>query len=55
VRRLANFSTGVLRVHLSDQLTRAGVEIFCLKGSGATHPGPDEQCHLSLFDTNYDL
>jgi phosphopantothenoylcysteine decarboxylase/phosphopantothenate--cysteine ligase len=55
VRRLTNFSTGGLGVHLSNQLARAGFEVFCLKGSGATHPGPGEQCHLSLFDTNDDL
>ncbi len=55
VRRLTNFSTGELGVHLSNQLTRAGFEVFCLKGSGATHPGPGEQCHLSLFDKNDDL
>lgn len=55
VRRLTNFSTGELGIHLSNQLARAGFEVFCLKGSGATHPGPGEQCHLSLFDTNDDL
>ncbi len=55
VRRLTNFSTGELGVHLSNQLVRAGFEVFCLKGSGATYPGPEEQCHLSLFDTNDDL
>ena len=55
VRRLTNFSTGELGVHLSIQVARAGFEVFCLKGSGATHPGPSEQCHLSLFDTNDDL
>ena len=55
VRRLTNFSTGELGVHLSNQLARAGFEVFCIKGSGATHPGPGEQCHLSLFDTNDDL
>jgi phosphopantothenoylcysteine decarboxylase/phosphopantothenate--cysteine ligase len=55
VRRLTNFSTGELGVHLSNQLAHAGFEVFCLKGSGATHSGPDEQCHLSLFDTNDDL
>ena len=54
VRRLTNFSTGELGIHLSNQLARAGFEVFCLKGSGATHPGPGEQCHLSLFDTNDD-
>ena len=55
VRRLTNFSTGELGVHLSNQLARAGFEVFCLKGSGATHAGPGEQCHLSLFDTNDNL
>jgi phosphopantothenoylcysteine decarboxylase/phosphopantothenate--cysteine ligase len=55
VRRLTNFSTGELGVHLSNQLARAGFEVFCFKGSGATHPGPGEQCHLSLFDTNDEL
>jgi len=55
VRRLTNFSTGELGVHLSNQLARLGFEVFCLKGSGATHPGPGDQCYLSLFDTNDDL
>ena len=55
VRRLTNFSTGELGVRLSDQLAREGFEVFCLKGSGATHPGPAEHCHLNLFDTNDDL
>lgn len=51
VRRITNFSTG----ELCDTLARAGFEVFCFKGSGATHPGPREQSHLSLFDTNDDL
>jgi phosphopantothenoylcysteine decarboxylase/phosphopantothenate--cysteine ligase len=55
VRRLTNFSTGELGVRLCNQLARAGFEVFCLKGSGATHPGPGAQCHLSLFDTNTSL
>jgi phosphopantothenate---cysteine ligase (CTP) len=55
VRRITNFSTGGLGVQLSNTLARAGFEVFCFKGSGATHPGPDERCHLSLFDTNDDL
>jgi len=55
VRRLTNFSTGELGVSLSNQLARAGFEVYCFKGSGATNPGPGEQCHLSLFDTNDDL
>lgn len=55
VRRLTNFSTGELGVDLSNQLARAGFGVLCLKGSGATHSGPGEQCHLSLFATNDDL
>ena len=55
VRRITNFSTGELGVQLCNALARAGFEVFCFKGSGATHPGPREQCHLSLFDTNDDL
>ena len=53
--RLTNFSTGELGVHLCNQLALAGFEVFCLKGSGATFPGPGGQCRLSLFNTNDDL
>jgi phosphopantothenoylcysteine decarboxylase/phosphopantothenate--cysteine ligase len=55
VRRLTNFSTGELGVQLSNRLAQAGFEVFCFKGSGATYPGPHDQCHLSLFNTNDDL
>lgn len=55
VRRLTNFSTGELGVLLSDELARAGHEVFCLKGSGATAVGPGQPCHVSLFNTNDDL
>lgn len=54
VRRITNFSTGELGVRLSESLTRAGFEVFCLKGSGATHPDPDS-CAVHQFDTNEDL
>jgi phosphopantothenoylcysteine decarboxylase/phosphopantothenate--cysteine ligase len=54
-RRLTNFSTGQLGILLTDRLAREGFEVFCLKGSGATCPGPGERAHLSLFDTNDDL
>src|SRR5260370_41460223 len=41
VRRLTNFSTRELGVHLSNQLTRAGFEVFCLKVSrSARAPTP---------------
>lgn len=57
VRRLTNFSTGELGVLLAGQLAAAGHEVFCLKGSGATHPGPapGPRCHVRSFDTNNDL
>ena len=55
VRRLTNFSTGQLGIHLADRLAREGFEVFCLKGSAATYSGPGERAHLSVFDTNDDL
>jgi len=55
VRRITNFSTGELGVQLCNALAGAGFEVFCFKGSGATHPDPGQQCHLSLFNTNDDL
>jgi len=55
VRRLTNFSTGELGVLLCDELARVGHDVFCLKGSGATFPGPAKPCHVSLFNTNDDL
>ncbi len=55
VRRLTNFSTGELGVALSNQLAHAGFEVLCLKGSGATHPGPGAPCRVHWFDTNDDL
>lgn len=36
VRRLTNFSTGQLGVLLANRLARAGHEVVCLKGIGAT-------------------
>jgi phosphopantothenoylcysteine decarboxylase/phosphopantothenate--cysteine ligase len=55
VRRLTNFSTGELGVLLSNELAQSGFEVFCLKGSGATAPGPSQSCHVSRFNTNDDL
>lgn len=57
VRRLTNFSTGELGVRLTEQLAAAGHEVICLKGSGATHPGPtpNPRVRLRAFDTNDDL
>jgi len=55
VRRLTNFSSGELGVLLSDSLAAAGYDVLCLKGSGATYPGPGPACEVQLFDTNDDL
>src|SRR5215472_8571776 len=55
VRRLTNFSTGQLGVLLADRLALEGFEVFCLKGSAATFPGPSERARLNMFDTNEDL
>jgi phosphopantothenoylcysteine decarboxylase/phosphopantothenate--cysteine ligase len=55
VRRLTNFSTGELGVSLARALAAAGHEVFCLKGSGATAPGPEAPARLELFNTNDDL
>ncbi|MFA6545607.1 MAG: phosphopantothenoylcysteine decarboxylase [Limisphaerales bacterium] len=57
VRRITNFSTGELGALLARELVDAGHEVICLKGSGATHPGPlpGPNCHVRRFDTNDDL
>jgi len=52
---LTNFSSGELGVMLSQSLANAGHEVFCLKGSGATFPGPQPPCKVQNFDTNDDL
>jgi phosphopantothenoylcysteine synthetase/decarboxylase len=55
VRRLTNFSTGELGVLLAQALAQSGHSIVCLKGSGATFPGPSAPCNVRRFDTNDDL
>lgn len=55
VRRLTNFSSGELGVMLCESLAKAGYDVFCLKGSGATHPDPALPCVVERFDTNEDL
>jgi phosphopantothenoylcysteine synthetase/decarboxylase len=55
VRRITNFSTGELGVRLCDTLVLAGYNVFCLKGSEATHPGPYAGCEVRLFDSDDDL
>jgi phosphopantothenoylcysteine synthetase/decarboxylase len=55
VRRLTNFSSGELGVMLSESLAKAGHEVYCLKGSGATHRDPQAPCVVRRFGTNDDL
>jgi phosphopantothenate---cysteine ligase (CTP) len=55
VRRLTNFSTGELGVLLANRLAAAGCEVWCLKGVGATYPGPLEGVRPLPFTTNQDL
>src|SRR6187401_506123 len=55
VRRLTNFSTGELGVMLSNQLAKAGFEVFCLRGVSSTYSGALENCHHQVFTTNDDL
>ena len=52
VRRLTNFSTGKLGVTLSNALTDSGHDVLCLKGEGATFPGPVRARRLESFSTN---
>jgi len=55
VRRLTNFSTGELGIMLANQLTRAGFEVLCFKGVGATCPLRTEAAHVIPFSTNANL
>jgi len=52
VRRLTNFSTGELGLLLTDELTRAGFEVICLKGAGATSNVSAKAHLITLFATN---
>lgn len=55
VRRLTNFSTGELGVLLTETLVRAGHDVLCLKGVGATAPQPAAPVRTIPFATNDDL
>jgi phosphopantothenoylcysteine synthetase/decarboxylase len=55
VRRLTNFSTGELGVLLANRLADHGCQVFCLKGVGATYPGPLQGPIALPFSTNDDL
>ena len=55
VRRLTNFSTGELGILLANRLTRAGCEVLCFKGAGATCPVRVEGANVVEFTTNETL
>lgn len=55
VRRITNFSTGELGILLANRLTRAGFEVLCFKGLGATCPLRVEGAQTVNFTTNEDL
>ena len=55
VRRITNFSTGQLGVRLANALTRAGHEVTCFKGIGATTDERIESARVVPFSTNDDL
>ncbi len=55
VRRITNFSTGELGILLANRLTRAGFEVLCFKGVGATCPLRVEGAQTVNFTTNENL
>ena len=55
VRRLTNFSTGELGLLLAAGLARAGHEVICLKGEGATARTEPGGARVVTFSTNGDL
>ena len=52
VRRLTNFSTGELGILLTNALARAGYEVVCFKGVGATCGRAIEGAQVMPFATN---
>jgi phosphopantothenoylcysteine synthetase/decarboxylase len=55
VRRITNFSTGELGILLANQLAKAGFEVVCFKGVGATSPERVVGARLVPFATNEHL
>jgi phosphopantothenoylcysteine synthetase/decarboxylase len=55
VRRITNFSTGELGILLANELARAGHDVVCFKGAGATCPLLLNGARLISFTTNDDL
>lgn len=54
VRRITNFATGEIGTLLSEALLRAGFDVLCLRGEGATFRAPERVDCIS-FCTNADL
>jgi phosphopantothenoylcysteine synthetase/decarboxylase len=52
VRRITNFSTGELGVLLSNQLVKAGCEVVCFRGVGATSQEKISGARVVPFATN---
>jgi phosphopantothenoylcysteine synthetase/decarboxylase len=55
VRRLTNFSTGELGLVLASALSKAGRDVVCLKGEGATARTDAGDARVVGFATNEDL
>lgn len=55
VRRITNFSTGELGIHLTNHLSAAGHDVVCFKGVGATCPERVIGARLVPFATNEHL
>ena len=54
VRRITNQSTGQLGTLLCEALVENDFRVICLRGEGATHPGPTD-CQTVPFSTNASL
>ena len=52
VRRITNFSTGELGMILATHLAKAGCDVVCFRGVGATHPARLTGAKLVPFGTN---
>lgn len=52
VRRITNFSTGGLGIMLANSLAKAGFDVVCFKGVGATSPERVVGARVAPFATN---
>ena len=53
-RRITNFATGEIGVHLAGALTAHGLDVICFRGEGSTFPAPDK-ADVRPFSTNASL